>query len=115
MKYNQDSYINYVELGKRMKSLRVSHHMTHSELAALLNISASHISNIESGNARISLHTLIKIADYFDVSTDYLLRNTQKKYSDPDQYLLQNIFSKCTEEQLILIKTALDNIHNIIM
>ena len=46
------------------------------ELASQLNVSISTISNYENGVHLPDLPTLCQIADFFDVSTDYLLGRT---------------------------------------
>ena len=49
------------------------------ELGAFLGVTESAVSFYESGKRQPDYNTLMKIADYFDVSVDYLLgRNTQK-------------------------------------
>lgn len=63
--------------GDKLYHLRKSAKMTQAELAHELALSAHvHISKIESGHKAPSIELLLKIADLFDVMTDYLLRDT---------------------------------------
>ena len=57
----------------RLKELRDEHGLTQAELGRLLNISPSAIGMYEQGRREPSIEALIKIADYFCVTTDYLL------------------------------------------
>ena len=57
----------------RLKELRDEHGLTQAELGKLLNISPSAIGMYEQGRREPSIEALIKIADYFRVTTDYLL------------------------------------------
>ena len=57
----------------RLKELRTKHRLKQSELADVLNVTQSTLSGWETGRYDIGNSDLNKIADYFDVSLDYLL------------------------------------------
>ena len=60
-------------LSKKLKALREDSDMKQSELAEKLNVGRSTIANYESGKITPSYDILIKYADIFDTTTDYLL------------------------------------------
>lgn len=60
----------------RLKYLREKKNITQQRLAIDLNINQNTVSRYESGKRQADYQTLIKIADYFDVSLDYLLERT---------------------------------------
>lgn len=60
-------------LGKRIRILRENRNLTQKQLAEKLHIPNQNISNYERGFRQPDYETLQKIADFFDVSTDYLL------------------------------------------
>jgi len=60
-------------LGKRIKELRTENDTTQKALAEALGISFQAVSLWESDQADPSVENIIKLADFFDVSTDYLL------------------------------------------
>ncbi|MGN0447994.1 MAG: helix-turn-helix domain-containing protein [Acutalibacteraceae bacterium] len=60
----------------RLKEIRKSCGITQLKLALDLNISQNSISRYESGEREADYATLIRIADYFNVSLDYLLERT---------------------------------------
>ena len=60
-------------LNIRIKELRVAHGLTQVEFAKCLSVSKQAVSNWENNNIQPSIDMLLKIADYFGVSTDYLL------------------------------------------
>ena len=66
-------------LYKRLRDLREDHDLKQSELAALLNVSQTTYSRYESGVLDIPNASLIKLADYYKVSVDYILGRTDKK------------------------------------
>ena len=62
-----------MEFGATLKALRKYHRLTQKELAAVVGKTNSAIYDWENGRSYPSLEELVKIADYFNVSTDYLL------------------------------------------
>ena len=64
----------------RLKELRKQRKISQLKLAFDLNMNQNTISRYETGEREADYATLIKIADYFNVSVDYLLGRTD--YSD---------------------------------
>lgn len=60
----------------RLKELRISQNLTMESLAKDLNTTRATISNFENEQRKPSLDMIIKIADYFQVSIDYLVGRT---------------------------------------
>lgn len=60
-------------LGKRLKTLRNLKKLSQRELAKQLNIAPSTLAMYEIDKREPDYNTLKKIADFFQVSTDYLL------------------------------------------
>lgn len=60
----------------RLKELRKMRGISQLKLALDLNMNQNSISRYESGAREADYATLIKIADYFGVSLDYLLERT---------------------------------------
>ncbi len=58
---------------KRLKMLRQKHRITQGELADILSLKPTAISNYESERNEPSFDKLIALSKYFDVSCDYLL------------------------------------------
>lgn len=61
----------------RLKELRKKRGISQLKLAMDLNMNQNSISRYESGEREAGYSVLIKIADYFDVSIDYLLERTE--------------------------------------
>lgn len=57
----------------KLKELRTEKHVSQAKLSAELNITQPVISQWENGTRTISIFDLVKIADFFNVTTDYLL------------------------------------------
>lgn len=62
----------------RLKALREKRGISQLKLAMDLGLNQNSISRYESGTREADYKTLIALADYFDVSIDYLLERTDK-------------------------------------
>jgi transcriptional regulator with XRE-family HTH domain len=67
--------------GSILKKLRIEKSMTQSELAKLLNISPSTIGMYEQGRRDPDTSTVKFLAEFFNVSTDFLLGNSDSTES----------------------------------
>jgi transcriptional regulator with XRE-family HTH domain len=67
-------------LGERLQLLRKTHNLSQKELAAHLKFTVSTISNYEQDIHFPDLYTLCRLADFYHVSTDYLLGRTECVY-----------------------------------
>lgn len=63
----------------QLKELRKSKGISQVKLAMELNTSQNTISRYETGEREPGINELIRIADYFNVSVDYLLGRTNKE------------------------------------
>ena len=73
--------IDYVKLGLRIKEVRQSHNLTQDNLAEMVGVATSHISNTENAHTKVSLNVLLAIANALNTSIDYLLSNQYENSS----------------------------------
>lgn len=69
-------------LGLRIKELRKEKGLRQSELATTLHVSQQAVGSWETGRTVPGADTLNVLADYFNVTTDYLLGRSEKKDDD---------------------------------
>lgn len=69
----------YSEFGENLKKLRVGQNLTQKELGSRVGLSKAVVSKYENGLGYPTFETLIHIAAYFGVTTDYLLGVTEAK------------------------------------
>lgn len=69
----------------RLKFLRNEKGENLKKIAKYLNVSIQTISNYENEKRDMTPETIIKLAEYFDVSTDYLLGKTDVRNYDKDE------------------------------
>lgn len=66
-------------IGERIKKLRLEKGDTGIKISTILGIDQSYYSKIEKSKHEIKLETLIKIAELYNVSLDYLIGRTNKR------------------------------------
>ncbi len=88
-----------MKLGEILKELLGLHEMTQKQLAAALDLSPSALGNYIQGSREPDYRTLVRIADYFHVSTDFLLDRSQEARLSSNEELLLHIFRSLTQEQ----------------
>lgn len=70
-----------LEFGRLLAKLRKEKGVLQKEVATYLNMTVATVSNYEKGVHLPDLNTLSMLADFFDVSTDFLLQRTDYKAS----------------------------------
>ena len=69
-------------LNERIKRLRTAHGYNQVEFARLVGVTKQCVSNWENDNVIPSIEMLIKMADIFHVTTDYILGRDERAYID---------------------------------
>ncbi|MDO4339785.1 MAG: helix-turn-helix transcriptional regulator [Eubacteriales bacterium] len=64
---------------QRIQDLRVDSDLSQKQLSEILHISQRSYSHYETGSRGIPIEMLIRLADYYDISVDYLLGRTDRK------------------------------------
>ena len=77
LRYN--NHCEVVIMYRRIRDLREDKDMTQKQMAEILNCSQRVYSNYERGDIDIPTEILKKLADFHDVSVDYLLERTNNK------------------------------------
>ena len=68
-----------VKFAERLQTLRKEKGMTQREMAELMQMQLRSYQHYEGGDRRPDYEGLIALADYFDVTTDYLLGRTDER------------------------------------
>ncbi|EAF2068552.1 XRE family transcriptional regulator [Listeria monocytogenes] len=83
--------------GNRLKQLRKNNNKTQEDISKILGISRGAYSHIENGRNEPDMETIVKLADIFEVSTDYLLGKSNNGLVD---IIAAHIDSNATEEDI---------------
>lgn len=68
-----------MSFGKKLRSLRQEKKLSQVELSKKLNVTSQALSQYELGKRIPDAEMIIRIADFFDVSVDYLLDRTNER------------------------------------
>ncbi len=89
-----------------LRELREDNDLSQSEVAAVLGISQQYYSAYENGEHELPLRHFIKLADYYNVSCDYLLGRCALNEKSPLETVY--ITRECTGKQLLEDILSLD-------
>lgn len=102
--------LDFGKIGKKIKKMRISKHLTQVYIANAIDVNTSHISNIENNRVKVSLSTLVQICNALDTTVDYILSD---EYKDPDSPIEQAILHEIhgcsleTKKQILKVIMAL--------
>ena len=71
-----------VDFSQRLKKLRTDKHLTQAQVAKRVGVTASMVSSYETDIRLPSYDVMIRLADLFGVSVDYLLGREEKRLLD---------------------------------
>lgn len=103
----------------RLKLLREERGLFQKDIATLLNVSIPAVNQYESGKRDMSTETVVKLAEYFGVSTDYLLGKSDNRNSDvpiskiPVLGTVKAGYDWLAEENIVDYITLKENIPNV--
>jgi len=89
-------------IGTRLKKLRKDKNLTQAELSLRLSISRSSLSLYEINKREPDCETINKIADFFEVSLDYLYGRSSDSFNSKKK--LMNISASLTEKEKKLLE-----------
>lgn len=70
-------------LSSRIKHLRINANVNQETFGKAIGLKKSSLSMIENGHRAVSIETLVAIADYFNVSLDYLVGRSDTPERQP--------------------------------
>lgn len=77
--YDKGEYMDYIAMGKRVKDIRKRKGITQERLAELTGLSSAHISNIENAHTKVSLSSVVSIANALQISLDEIMCDSLEK------------------------------------
>lgn len=92
--------VDYKKIGKRIKAARKKLALTQEKLAEKADLNASHLSHIETGQTKLSLPTLVMIANALNISVDELLCGSLKQFNHVYYNQIAEELADCDEDEL---------------
>ena len=99
--------LDFKAIGKRIKIARIRTNLTQETVAERIGVTPQHISNIETGNSRVSLTALVAIANLMGVSVDELLCEPVLKSKPVFIKEMSELFSDCNEYEIRVLADIL--------
>ena len=95
--------LDYKAIGKRIKIARIRADLNQEELAEAVDVSATHLSNIETGTTRVSLQTIVRLANALSVSADDLLCDNVIKAKVQFEEEIAGVLEDCDDYEIRVI------------
>lgn len=99
------------EVGSRVQQARKKLKLSQAELAEMVQISTSHLSDIENGKTNIGLDIFISLTEALQVSADWLLQTNVPQVNTIQNQEASEILEVHAEE-LIIPLNAKNSVHN---
>ena len=96
--------LDYKAIGKRIKIARIKADFTQERLAEAVEISPTHMSNIETGTTRVSLSAIVSLANALSVTVDDLLCDSVVKSKVQFEKDIAAVLDDCDEHEIRIIK-----------
>ena len=74
--------IDYKEIGDRIRVARIASNLTRRKAAERCGVTSSYYGNLERGDRRMSLDTLVRVSEGLDLSLDLLVYGKGKEGKD---------------------------------
>ena len=92
--------MDYVSIGNRIREIRKSKKWTQAKLAEKSDVEPSYVSHIERAATKVSLPTLIRIANALEVTLDELVYGSLIKSEHVSVKLMDQLLADCTPDEI---------------
>lgn len=99
--------MNYYEIGQRIRKFRKAYNLSQEQLAEKVGISTTHMSQIETGNTKLSLSVFADIASALSVQTDELLYDIPQFNKTVIKQELTEIVDSCSQQDMCILLDVL--------
>ena len=96
--------LDYKAIGKRIKIARIKVDLTQEKLSEMVGSSPTHLSNIETGTTRVSLNTIVSIANALKITSDDLLCDSVIKAKVQFEQDIALVLEDCDEYEIRVIR-----------
>ena len=95
--------VDYQMIGKRIREYRMRRGLTQTALAERAGVEPTNVSHIERAATKVSLPTLLRIANALDASLDELVYGNLKRSAHISEGIIAELLSDCTPEELLAL------------
>lgn len=102
------------KIGNRIQKARKQKKLTQAQFAEILNISVSHLSDIETGRTNFGVDILINITEILQISADYLLRTDIPEVKAIHSREIDKILKECSAAETEMLIKMMSDVKNTI-
>lgn len=106
--------LNYEQIGNRIKEIRVSKKWTQARLAEESGVEPSYISHIERGVTKLSLPTLICVANALGATLDEIVYDSLIKNTHISIRVLDELLSDCNAQEIKALTEIIKTIKRVL-
>ncbi len=106
--------VDYISIGNRIKELRIAKGWTQAKLAEKSGIEPSNISHIERAATKLSLPTMVSIANALGVTLDEIAFGSLVKSTHVSVKIIDDILVDCSPEELKALAEVLRTTKNVL-
>lgn len=106
--------IDYIGIGRRIKTARKAHGWTQAQLAEKSGIEPSNISHIERGATKLSLPTMVNIANALAVTLDELAYDSLNNSAHVSVKIIDELLSDCTANEIKALAEVLETTKSVL-
>ena len=99
--------LDYKAIGKRIKIARIKADMTQEALAEKAELSATHMSNIETGSSKLSLPMIVALANVLSASVDEFLCDSVIHSKEVFSQEIQDVVADCDDYEIRILADLL--------
>lgn len=103
-------YLDYFKIGQRIRKYRKAYNFSQEQLADKVGISTTHMSHVETGNTKLSLAVLVKIANVLSVQTDALLFDAPQVNRTAMTNEISDVLNSCKPHELKIITDVIKSL-----
>ena len=102
--------MDYYAIGQRIRKNRKARGLSQEQLAGAIGISLTHMSHIETGNTKLSLQVMIRIANILQVRVDDLLSDTGPSDRVASVEEINRLLETCSVSQIRIIEDVISSL-----
>lgn len=95
--------INYKQIGEVIRIARIRQKFTQEQLAEIVDVSVTHISNIETSRTKVGLCTLIRISNSLSIAADELFYGNIASCNITPYHRFYSLLANCSRGRTFLI------------
>ncbi len=95
--------VDYREIGLRIRKERTALKISREKFAEMIELSVNYVGQIERGEKKFSVETIVKISGCLHSSLDYLIKGIDLRSKEKSDGELSYLLEKCSKYETALI------------